>query len=217
MLLSLFCVDHLLLGLGPALKNGLVTNETLFRKTNFLFVSGYQLEKASGLGVRACVQFFYCWNPIWFRPVYAATVCEFVCAHWPAVFRGICSLGVFYPLWFFLFLSQGCLSSEGMDLVETPHLGPNVPRFALSAHCLAVELCSVFVPIYWKRKLLWWWLSKALVCEYSRTMLGSIYLFFHSFSRIVVGFPLDPWPTLVSVSSAVDETQLMKWALNPTS
>lgn len=35
----------------------------------------------------------------------------------------------------------------------------------------------VFVPIHCRRELLWWWLSKTLVCECSRMLLGVFYCY----------------------------------------
>ena len=56
MLVSSFCVRHLLLGsmatMVPTLKSGLLPSETSLNKTNFSFASGYQSEIASGLGLQ---------------------------------------------------------------------------------------------------------------------------------------------------------------------
>lgn len=54
MLLSYFCVGHLLLGIGSRVVY--ISSETVGR-TNFSFVSDYQLSIASGLGMWACVYF----------------------------------------------------------------------------------------------------------------------------------------------------------------
>jgi hypothetical protein len=55
---------------------------------------------------------------------------------------------------------------------------------SLYAHCPIVGLLF-FLPIYCKRKLLWWWLSKTLIYECRRLSLAAS-LFFCSFSRTVV-------------------------------
>ena len=81
------------------------------------------------------------------------------------------------PLALRLFLppfSQGLLSLEGRDLMETSHLWLSVLR-ALSV-CKVWLRVSVFVPTCHRKKLLWWWLSKALVYECSRMLLGVILL-----------------------------------------
>jgi hypothetical protein len=86
------------------------------------------------------------------------------------------------------------LCREGFD--GDIHIRLSVPR-SRSLHTVW-RWVSVFVPICYRRKLLWWWLSRALIYEYSRMPLGVIFL--HSFSRTVVfGFPLGPWPTYSQV------------------
>jgi hypothetical protein len=50
---------HILLSMGPALKNGLYTSETLLAKNIFFSLgSSYQLEIDSGLGITACAYSF---------------------------------------------------------------------------------------------------------------------------------------------------------------
>lgn len=57
--------------------------------------------------------------------------------------------------------------------MEIPHFGGWVFQgLSLSVQCLTVV--SVFVPICWRRKLLWWWLIKELIFEYIRISLGVI-------------------------------------------
>lgn len=45
---------------------------------------------------------------------------------------------------------------------------------------------SLFVPIFGRTKFLWWWLSRALICEYSRITLGDIWLLFFCVSIFVL-------------------------------
>lgn len=49
--LSSFSVDHLLLDTQPTLESRWFSSETPLEETEFLFASGYQLERASGLGI----------------------------------------------------------------------------------------------------------------------------------------------------------------------
>lgn len=49
--LSSFCVGHLLLVMRPALKSGVCPQWDLLERTNFSFISGYQVETTSGLGL----------------------------------------------------------------------------------------------------------------------------------------------------------------------
>lgn len=37
-----FCIDHLLLGMGPKLESGLFSNESPLEKTNFSLACGYE-------------------------------------------------------------------------------------------------------------------------------------------------------------------------------
>jgi hypothetical protein len=77
---------------------------------------------------------------------------------------------------------------------------------------------SIFIPIYCRRKLLWWWLSKTLIYEYSRMSLG-VTLLLCSFSRMVVlGIPPGPWDSQCQVfghlSSIWNGLYLVEWVLN---
>lgn len=68
-----------------------------------------------------------------------------------------------------------------------------------AAQCLS--LCnvwlwvSVFVPVCFRKKPLWWWLSKAPISEDSKISLGVIllFLFFFFFRPVVFGFTLGLW------------------------
>lgn len=104
-------------------------------------------------------------------------------------------LDVFYTLWlwqsFCLFLwSSPDLSEKKIDgdilfRTEYSEVSHSTPIFWL--------WFSMFVPIYWRSRLLWWYLSKALICDYSRKSLGII-LFPDSFCRtLVYVFLLGLW------------------------
>ena len=86
------------------------------------------------------------------------------------------------PLALTLFLPPriwGPLNSEGTDLMETSHLGLNIPR-SLCLHIVWLWV-SVLVSICCKRKFFWWQPSKALIYEYSRMpleVISSLSLFF---------------------------------------
>jgi hypothetical protein len=57
----------------------------------------------------------------------------------------------------------------------------------------------VFVPIYCRRKLLWWWLTKTFIYE---NIIRSHFICYFFFFRAVVFvfFPLGTWHSLVSGS-----------------
>lgn len=111
-------------------------------------------------------------------------------------------LGVLYPFWLF---HSFCILFHrvhwsGRDFMVTSLLGLGVPR-SLSL-CLVVWLCiSISVPICCRRNLLWWWLSRTQIYEYSKISL-EIMLLVSSFSRTVVFcFLLGPWPIQFQVLS----------------
>lgn len=57
MLYNPFSVGHSLLGVGPAIKSGLLPRKTPSKEGNFPFVGGYQVEAASGLGMGVYILF----------------------------------------------------------------------------------------------------------------------------------------------------------------
>lgn len=136
---------------------------------------------------------------------------------WKALFHW-CLLSSLTLIIFLLPVPQGSLSPEVGSLLETAHLGLNVPRpLSLSIAHLCV---SVFVPIYWKWKLLWWWVIKTLIYVYRRMLLGVITLL-QSFHRAAVfGFLQGPWPISLQVLghlySVNHEFHSVEWGLNPT-
>lgn len=89
------------------------------------------------------------------------------------------------------FPSTGVPELWGEGLMETFQLGLSVPRYL--TFCILSQWVPAFVFLHCRRKLLWRWLSKTLICECSRMSLGVI-LLLHSFSRTVFGFPLISCP-----------------------
>lgn len=61
-----------------------------------------------------------------------------------------------------------------------------------SPHNRDPDCGSLFVPICWKRKFLWWWLSPGLVYEYRECHLGSFYYCF-IFKTHIIWFYLSSW------------------------
>lgn len=119
------------------------------------------------LGVEVCILFpqqhTYCLS-VWF-----------ICGSALLCLEGLVPPGVSCLRWLLIFLPpllQGFLSPEGRGLMEMCYLGLSV----LKSHSLHVWLwVCVFAFICCRRKLLCW-LSKALICEYSRLSLGAILL-----------------------------------------
>lgn len=138
---------------------------------------------------------------IWLRLVQALWVQMYAGA---AVSRRPCFLAVLQPLrhLFLLPLLQGSLSPE-----EREGLAADIP---LKAECSMVlhslytaqRLVSEFVPIYCKRKLLWWWLSKALIFEQNRITFKNC---FHGSVPFLTYVVSDSWPPKLC----------WKWALRP--
>lgn len=86
-------------------------------------------------------------------------------------------LDVLHPLWL---LHSFCLVFDSFPEPWVNGFDGDTP---FRANCSKVwshslhnfwQWVSVFVPICCKRKLLWWWLSKVLIYEYSRMSLGVI-------------------------------------------
>lgn len=106
-----------------------IPSETLLKEKNkFSFVSYYEWEMASGLGMRARLCFSQLWKPVWFRLMQIASRCpslfEFTCGS-ALVSRRPCCLGVPHPHWLLVILCplpQNFLSHEGRDF-----LGLSVP------------------------------------------------------------------------------------------
>ena len=109
----------------------------------------------------------------------------------PAVFRRSCFHGVLYSLGSY-FLSQGPLSPEMGELIDTSHFELSIPR---SLTVCTLSSCGfMYLFPYLLREKSSLMVNKTLVYEYSRMLLGAILLLF-SFSRtIVLRFPLGPWP-----------------------
>jgi hypothetical protein len=91
--------------------------------------------------------------------------------------------------------STGFLESWGQGFGWDSPVRTEWFKGSLSYFLLIVQLwVCVFVPVYCKRKLLWWWLSKTLTYEFSRILLGVI-LLPCSFSRTVeFGLLVGPSP-----------------------
>lgn len=91
-----------------------------------------------------------------------------------------------------------------------------------------VWLCvSIFVPVYCRKKLFWWWLNKLLIYEYSIISLRVIlwlpfFFFFFLFLRpVLLSFILGPWAIWSQIlnlpGSVRYEFHLVDWALNKIS
>lgn len=185
-------------------------------------MSSWQLELV-GWGMGVCVYLpSQCWGPMWLGCVWA--LCMLLQSLWahmcisPVVSGRHCVLGVFHPHWHwgsscFLFCIAPWTLEEGLS--KTPI---RTECLRVSQHIVHLWV-FVFVSVCCWRKLLGWWLSKALISKHSRVSLGVI-LSVHSFSRIVVfGFPLGPWPiwseVLGHLISVRHGFHLLEWALNP--
>jgi hypothetical protein len=59
------------------------------------------------------------------------------------------------------------LGTEGRCLMETSHWGFSIATSLIL--CIMSGYDSLFVPICCRRKLLWYWLNKALILDHSRT------------------------------------------------
>ena len=96
-------------------------------------------------------------------------------------FRGLCFLRVLHPLWlsysfYLLFLGDPWALMGGFWWRHS------VLRSLMLIVINIWLWASFFVPMSCRRKLLGWWLNKALINEYSRISLGTIYhYFFFSF------------------------------------
>lgn len=88
-------------------------------------------------------------------------------------------------------LPHDSLSFDSWGLKKITHIGLNIPRFLI---LWTLSNCEALLdPIYFRRKLLWWWVSETLIYGSSRIKLGIILLC--SFIRtIVFGFSTGPWP-----------------------
>lgn len=127
-------------------------------KGQFLVLS-HSVENPSGLNL--C------------RPsVCCHSLCDFMCAN-PVLYGMHCFLRVIHPLWH-LHIEPQVLGGG----LQWRHSGLN----ALESLILCT-LSRYRSPIYYKCKLLWWWLHEPLIWAYSR-MASGVILLLYSFSRI---------------------------------
>ena len=162
---------------------------------------------------------YKCWNSIWPSPVQALCLLSqslwvHICIHF-VVLEGLDSLvsSIHQALTVFhlLFCIVPDLWGEEFD--------GDVPfriEYPRSPLLWPLSTCE-WVLIYCRRRLLWQWLSMALICEFSRMSLGvSLLLFLYNshnwFSpRFLLYLVSDSWlPEHCWVW-----VPLMKWSLNP--
>lgn len=114
-------VGHLVLGLKLTLESSLLPQWDPLEKSKLSFVSCYQLEKASGLWVGACVLSAPVPYLLQTRvgSVYVASVSVSSHVYWSHWIRGPCLVSIVHSLWLFLHpLLQASLSPEGRDSME---------------------------------------------------------------------------------------------------
>lgn len=180
------------------------------------FASGYQLDIASGIGMRQVFTSFSSRTPSRTDPtgpVHAVFLSVSSCVLHPVLFRRLCFFGIHYHHQLLTLclppLLQASLNPEAM-MMETSHLGMSVLRSLLSLYIVWLWV-STLVPICCRKKLLWLWLGKKLTYEYSRMSLVII-LLIHSLCRTeVLVFPLS---VLGQPSSIRYGLHLMEWALS---
>lgn len=122
-----FCVSHLLSTQCQLLRMACVPSETVGENLFFPFLSSYQLEPASGLGLGTCIHFpSRCQDRLLFRPSteHAATLCEFLRIPVLLCLRSFVFFVSSIPLAYAIFpssLSYGSLKHKGNDLMDTSH------------------------------------------------------------------------------------------------
>ena len=137
------------------LKYGWIPSETLLEKTRFSYAgSSFSTEDSFWVRAGGCVHFAsQFWNLIWHRLM--QVLCILPISMGLCVLVLLCLEGLVFfvssiPLAFTIFLSpllHSFLIPEGMDLIETSHLGLSVTHIVLL-------WIFVFVPIYCRSKLL---------------------------------------------------------------
>ena len=108
-------------------------------------------------------------------------------------------------------LLQGSLNSWLRNFYGDSPFRIKYPSVPHSLH-IVLFCISVCVSLYWRKKLLWWWLNKKLT--YSRISYGVI-LWLCSFSRTIV-FSFFPSPRGSWSNSVRYDLHLMRWLLNKT-
>lgn len=108
-------------------------------------------------------------------------------------------------------VASSCLLFPKKSLIpEEMDFDGDVP---FRTECLVILLVGLYIcSIYYRRKLLWQWMSKTVIYEYIRLLLGDILLACFFFRTIASGFPLVSgcWPP----SSVKHEFHLMAWVSN---
>lgn len=167
--LSLFCS----LGIGCSFKSSLHTWWDTIGENKFFICNQLSIGDSSWGGIWPCIQLFsQHLDPI--KPGPVQDLCIMPQFLWlcectgPAVLRRSSFLDVLYPLWFLMRTDGGI---------------PFRAECSKSSH--SAQGSAIFISINFRRKLLWWWLSKALIEESSGMSLWVI-LWLHSFGRTVV-------------------------------
>lgn len=164
-------------------------------KTTFSLAISCQLEMASWLGMEILFPFFLpvlitslAWRCA--GPIHVATslwvhsycqLCQFYCV-WKTVslvssaLSGSCNLSASS----FTYACQPWDEGLGEDIP----LGTGCSKVSHSLYIVQLWL-SIFVPIYYSKKSLWWWLNKTLVYGYSRMSWGFILLLFLQQNHII--------------------------------
>jgi hypothetical protein len=136
--------------------------------------------------------------------VFAASVSVILHVHPSLLFRELGFLGLLHfayvliPCVPWVFREKAWWKPSPSDLVFQGLL--------FSDHCLAVS-----VSIWWRRKVLWWCLSKTLIYEYIRILVGVILCLF---SRKVVSIWFYPWTLGYPVSGSSKFKKCQLWILS---
>lgn len=165
----------------PFLECGLYTQwESIWENYFFFYVINNQLKLASELENEVCVNFLsQCWDCIWPRAVQALPLLpQSLWVHMCmglVMFRRLPSFfGALHPLWllqsFHLLFHKVLWALKGKISWIYPMYNWVFRGFSLHSVKLWV---SLFVPIYCRKELLWWWLSQTLICGYSRMLFYS--------------------------------------------
>lgn len=173
--------------MGPALKCCFYTKWDSVGEKYFFYCEPLSVGDSLWIRGGTCAHFSpQHWDFIHLRSMQAlnaATVSVNSYVH--VVSRRPCSFAVIHPCWllqffYLLFYTVPWTYGEGFN-GDIPF---RTECFKTSRSLYIVQLwLKVFVPIYCRRRLLSWWLSKSVIYEYSRMSLGVI-LLLHSFSSI---------------------------------
>lgn len=184
-------VGHLLLGMWPSLKSGLSSQSDSPGDNLFFMYKWLSVGDSIWLRNGACIYIFTSWD----RSMQGLCLLRQLLWARMSCLEGLQSLVFSVPCDFeTLSVSSSAEFPElrGERFDGDICLRTECSKVSYSLYGLAVGFSICLISH--RRKLLEWWLGKALIYEYNRMSLGVVLLLCPFSRRVVFGFSLGLWP-----------------------